>query len=63
MSCINENDITNLSKSELKEKCKKLDIKNYKSKNKEELIELIKTNTQDNALKKPNLHLHPHQYI
>ena len=42
ISCIiEEMDLTNLSKTELLEKCEELGIKKYKSKNKSELIDLI----------------------
>jgi len=48
---IHEMDITNMSKTELQSECIKLNINGYKSKNKKELIELIKINTSSCQLK------------
>jgi adenine-specific DNA-methyltransferase len=48
-------DLTKLKKTELLEKCKEIGIKNYKSKNKEELIYLLQnthTNTHNRPVKK-----------
>jgi len=43
--------IYNLTKKELLEKCKKLNIKNYSSKNKNDLILLIKNNKINKNIK------------
>ena len=50
---IEEMDLTKLSKTELLEKCEKLGIKKYKSKNKEELINLL----QNKPIEKKNIEL------
>lgn len=42
-------DLTELSVEELKELCKKLEIKSYSNKNKEDLIEMIEADLADDA--------------
>ena len=45
---MNEIELNNLSKGELLEECEKLKLEKYKSKNKKELIELIKIELENN---------------